>query len=74
MVNAGFIDARVHDDPRVWLQEFAAGGKYDANKNNGTKGYRDQEGTRDKYFRYFVYEIVHEPMRPLSFYTINYQK
>ena len=37
MVNAGFIDAHVHDDLRVWLYEFPAGGKYDTNKNNGTK-------------------------------------
>ena len=37
MVNAGFIDARVHDDLRAWLYEFPGGGKYDTNKNNGTK-------------------------------------
>lgn len=75
MVNAGFIDARVHDDLRAWLYEFPGGGKYDTNKNNGTKVSRSRGNTRDKYF---ARETVHgretRSVFPFSFLRVTINK
>lgn len=70
MVNAGFIDAHVHNDLPVRLYEFPGGGKYDTNKNNGTKVSRSRGKEINTFDTLSVKLCTNEKLkRPLSFYT-----